>query len=258
MNTGLRARDYILIGLEIVDGILREFQDVGGIVSGSYENIYGFVPNKYKKKSFEALLYRLNKDGYVKKREEGNSKYYDLTDKGKVLARKKGLLLSTDKKWDGRMWVIIFDIEELERNKRDVLRKVIKTFGFTMWQKSVWISTREPSQDFYNYFKDIASAAIFPIPANTIGNFKIFAARVWKIELLSKLYMSWIEKAKFYLDNGEDSGKKKGLLNEFFRIILKDPFLPDEFLPENWIGQEAKKVFLEIILHSTPRSWRQI
>src|SRR3972149_9312151 len=118
MKTRLRTRDYIFVGLEIIDGIMREFQDPGGLVSASYKNMYSFVPEKYRRKSFEALLYRLNRGGFISKKEEGEDKYYSLTEKGKVLARKK-VLFNSNRKWDGKIRVLVFDIEEIHKRKRN-------------------------------------------------------------------------------------------------------------------------------------------
>ena len=42
-------------------------------------------------------------------------------------------------KWDGRWRVVIFDVWENTRAKRDRLRYEIKNFGFIQLQRSVWI-----------------------------------------------------------------------------------------------------------------------
>jgi|SRR3989338_4281864 len=43
------------------------------------------------------------------------------------------------KKWDGKWRVVIFDVWESTREKRDSLRYEIKNFGFIQLQRSVWI-----------------------------------------------------------------------------------------------------------------------
>lgn len=43
------------------------------------------------------------------------------------------------KKWDGKWRVVVFDVWENTRFKRDALRYEIKNFGFVQLQRSVWI-----------------------------------------------------------------------------------------------------------------------
>ena len=43
------------------------------------------------------------------------------------------------KKWDGKWQVVVFDVWEKTRSKRDALRYEIKNFGFIQLQRSVWI-----------------------------------------------------------------------------------------------------------------------
>lgn len=254
MAIGFRKRDYILIGIEILDMILREFNDPGGLVGASYKNMYGFVPDRYKRRSFDKLLGRLSKDGYIKKEKENNSKYYSLTDKGKVLLRKKKFIFSSNKKWDKKFWIVIFDIEEVYKTKRNKLREIIKTFGFSMWQKSVWACPYEPISDFYEYLKEdglLSFVCVFTIPQTAIGDLEQFAKKVWNIDQIELFYRNWVNQAIIFLEfkkNGEEGYEKEKsrLLKKFYEIILKDPFLPEEFLPENWVGIKARECFLKL------------
>ena len=46
--------------------------------------------------------------------------------------------------------IIVFDIPEKERRKRDWLRVVLKRIGFSMAQRSVWIGTNAVPEDLVN------------------------------------------------------------------------------------------------------------
>jgi len=56
------------------------------------------------------------------------------------------------KQWDGKWRVVIFDVWENTRAKRDTLRYEIKNFGFIQLQRSVWIYPYECS-DFIELLK---------------------------------------------------------------------------------------------------------
>jgi|SRR3989338_3611736 len=52
-------------------------------------------------------------------------------------------------KWDGKWRVVIFDVWEKARSKRDSLRYEIKDFGFIQLQRSVWIYPYECADFIY-------------------------------------------------------------------------------------------------------------
>lgn len=67
-----------------------------------------------------------------------------LEDKGqkKVIEHSIKLLLDfkkKEKKWNGKWFLVFFDIPEIQRNKRDHLRKFLKNLGFYQFQLSVYL-----------------------------------------------------------------------------------------------------------------------
>jgi len=99
--------------------------------------------HQYRRRLYN-LLYRLRKDGLI---EELPNKTFHLTSKGKrkfdwlrekafaALPRPSYYLPEKSREWH----IVIFDIPEENRHKRAWLRVVLKTLGFTLLQKSVWI-----------------------------------------------------------------------------------------------------------------------
>ena len=113
---------------------------------------------KHKKKY--SLNYYLNqkaknlvKDGLLKIDVENGKQFLSLTEKGerkllhyKITDKKKNI------KWDGRWRVVIFDVWENVRSKRNLLREEIRNFGFIQLQRSVWIYPYECA-DFVELLK---------------------------------------------------------------------------------------------------------
>lgn len=52
-----------------------------------------------------------------------------------------------EKKWGGKWILVIFDVPENQRNKRDYLRKFLKRVGFYAYQKSVYIFPYECEEE---------------------------------------------------------------------------------------------------------------
>ena len=102
-----------------------------------------FLKNK-KRRNFNYYLnyktQKLAKEGLLKISSEDGKQSVSLTEKGerellyyKITEKKKNV------KWDGKWRVVIFDVWENIRSKRNLLRMEIKDFGFIQLQRSVWI-----------------------------------------------------------------------------------------------------------------------
>jgi len=77
----------------------------------------------------------------IKKRKNGTI-IIVLTEKGKELALKydmEKMRIKPVAKWDGKWRVVIFDIPEKQKGRRDALRFCLKKLNFYELQKSVWI-----------------------------------------------------------------------------------------------------------------------
>ncbi|MDD5145639.1 MAG: hypothetical protein PHF44_02260 [Candidatus Pacebacteria bacterium] len=94
-----------------------------------------------KRKFLDAFSYLRNK-GFIEIERRGHDIKISLTDEGKKRAGKyqiDDLEIDIPKRWDKKWRIIIFDIPDSQRIKRNVFRGKIKEFGFFPLQKSVWV-----------------------------------------------------------------------------------------------------------------------
>lgn len=115
-----------------------------------------FLKNKKKynlKYYLNQKTKKLIKDGLLKIYVKDGKQFLSLTEKGE---RKLQLYKITEKKnenkWDGKWRVVIFDVWERARAKRDLLRIEIKNFGFIQLQQSVWLYPY-PCEEFIELLK---------------------------------------------------------------------------------------------------------
>src|SRR3990167_2674761 len=99
---------------------------------------------KHKKKY--NLKYYLNQkakklveDDLLKIDTKNGKQFVSLTDKGKRKLLYYQIMEKKKQKWDGKWRVVVFDVWENTRSKRNRLRNEIKDFGFIQLQRSVWI-----------------------------------------------------------------------------------------------------------------------
>jgi hypothetical protein len=134
---------------KLVKLILRRLL-IGGAVVIAAQSPY-FWTNFYKalfsgksssgRKGGDAF-YSLRKKGLIIIDKKGNNISMRLTRKGEAEAGKyqiNDMYVEKQKKWDKKWRVIIFDIPEICRIKRDLFRSKLREMGFRRFQKSVWV-----------------------------------------------------------------------------------------------------------------------
>lgn len=97
---------------------------------------------KRKQGEFNNTFYYLKRKDYLVIEKKRNQIYISLTEKGKKRAGKyqiDNLRIKRPKKWDGLWRIVLFDIPDSTRIKREALRGKLKQLGFHIFQKSVWI-----------------------------------------------------------------------------------------------------------------------
>ena len=98
-------------------------------------------PSKFsKRKAIDAFSY-LKRRGLLEITRDGADICVALTKAGKERAGKyqvDDLTIKKPQKWDGKWRVVIFDIPNESKIKRDAFRRKLKELGFYSLQKSVW------------------------------------------------------------------------------------------------------------------------
>ena len=118
--------------------VFRLMQRLGSLSIRDIKNSF----NGREKKQCYNMFSDLKRKGLVKVRYEGNNAHVWLTEKGKEQARQyqiDELSIPDTKEWDGLWRVVLFDIPEEIRIKRDVLRTKLKELQFSMIQRSSWV-----------------------------------------------------------------------------------------------------------------------
>ena len=166
-----------------------------------------------------------------------------LTKEGKERLKNLTPIYFGKKKWDGNWYLVSYDIPEKRRNDRGILREHLKRLGFGEMHASLWVSP-------FNFFGEVEklvqeyklSSFVILAVSDKVGRqeSKILANKIWKLDEINQDYKEIIEKAQKKFS--------KILVFEYFCILEKDPQLPSELLPEDWLGEEAHSIFKKYIL----------
>jgi len=114
-----------------------------------------------ERQRYYSLIYKLKRDGLIKEVDSMGNEFLKATPKGKerfrfLEKRRENALPSVDynKQKYNKFVIVVFDVPEKERRKRDWLRSVLKRLELKMVQKSVWIGKvkipKELLDDLFN------------------------------------------------------------------------------------------------------------
>lgn len=109
---------------------------------------------EFSKPSFSVVLNRLRSQGLIIK--TGGSRYpvWILTNQGKNKIKSYGYFIKPAKP-DGIPRLVVYDIPEKERKKRDWLRYELIACGYNQLQKSVWLGYSPLPEEFAQSLKDL-------------------------------------------------------------------------------------------------------
>jgi len=135
------------------ESVLLSLRKAGGV---SLDILFGKNLDNKGGKKFRKATERLRKHNLIIGERKGKKIFFELTDEGRAKASKIKLKLEMTKRtsWDGKWRIIIFDVPEKIRGKRDLLRKELIGFGFMQLQKSAWAYPYPLSQEFLDLWEE--------------------------------------------------------------------------------------------------------
>lgn len=129
----------------------------------------------FEKKKFYNAFYKLKRRGLINFDYRGKQVYISLTPEGRKWTGKyqiDDLEIKKPRRWDKKWRVLIFDIKEKQRGKREALRGKLKELGFYQIQKSVWVCPYEFIKEInlLRQFFGLTNDEITAIEADNIEN----------------------------------------------------------------------------------------
>lgn len=149
--------------------------------------------------------------------------------------------------WDGKIYLVTYDIPRKHNLGRDRLRQFLKQIGCGYLQESVWITPYNPKQVVCEFVsKQRLGGTILVSELGKDGSVGEMTRdelieQVYKISSLNDRYIEFLQKA---LDKESLPAQ---LIFSYLSILEDDPQLPFELLPNWWQGDEAYEVYVQLI-----------
>jgi len=196
--------------------------------------------------AIKRALYQLKKKGLIKTVGWGDKVTRQITKQGKE--RLAAIIPVYDEKrtWDGKLYLVTYDVPERQRDDRDLLRRYLKKIGCGRFQDSVWLTPYNPTgvlRDFVND-KNLSGAIVVSCIGKDgdVGQEDVrdLVARIFQLEELNDRYAEYLEE----FGGGGEFSKSQAIFG-FLSILGDDPQLPFELLLDKWVGGEAYDLFKE-------------
>jgi len=200
---------------------------------------------------------RLRRDGWLDSRRDGRETIYTLTPASWQLLNegRNRIFNRASGPWTRDWHMVIYSVPEADRALRDQLRKKLSWVGFGPLASSVWVSPHDRTDAIVEAFADKATVKldIFRSRSATESADRDLAARAWDLDTLNQDYGDWLDRYRRRLPlyrRHEVGGtaaliERMQLVNDYRHFPFRDPDLPDELLPPNWLGRQAFDVFIE-------------
>lgn len=241
MRKLFRIRDYILLGAAATGEIFQDIRLMGDLVPNIFISRYGFVPPNYQRKSYFSTVSRMLVTDLVERKIGKNgTPYLELTALGKFETKRRFPIFEKgSSKWDGFFMQVIFDIPEKEKKSRDLLRSKLISLGFGPIQESVYISPYHFEADFNEFcVNNNFSKYVYVMQVKEVlgGDVKTLAERVWHVSRVAGNYSA--------IYDGIIAGTltPKDAWKEYLDVILRDPFLPKIFLPDDFKREKLQQL----------------
>lgn len=133
-----------------------------GVITATVKTLY---PHPYyhlfcrhaNPRSLYNALKRLEYKNLVGSKLKGGREGWELTPEGEKAVRvlKAKMEYARVGRWDKKWRMIIFDVPEKIRDRRNHLRKELISFGFHQLQKSVWVSPYPLPSEFFEIMSEL-------------------------------------------------------------------------------------------------------
>ncbi len=212
-------------------------------------------------------VFRLVKDGWLQSQQIGRRSYYSLTDEGR-----ERFALATHRiygepagEWNGE-WCLLL-LSALDTATKDVVRKECGWLGFGPMSANVLAHPSPDLADLDVTLRRLGVAdALVVLRGETIRGeqaMRDLARNSWNLDDIDARYASFVKRFRpvYRAVSGQSRMTEQCafvirtlLIQDYRKVLLRDPWLPAELLPADWHGAAAyqlcRNLYREVHVHA--------
>ena len=200
-------------------------------------------------------VFRLASDGWLESEQIGRRAFYSLTDDGRerFRAATHRIYRPASDNWDGH-WTLVL-LNNLAADTRDATRRELGWLGFGAVDKNLLAHPSPDAEDLQATLQRLKiSADAVVITGHTVASddaMRRLAHASWNLDRIDARYRAFVERFEPVYRSASRSASLPAktaflvrtlLIQEYRRVLLRDPKLPREMLPDEWHGNAAYRL----------------
>ncbi len=213
-------------------------------------------------------VYRLSQEGWLTSRSVGRRAQYSLSEAGfaKFMAAGRRIYAPTLPR-STNTWTLVQGLQELSQADRQILRRRLRWHGFGQISTTLMaLPGPEPEGLSEDLKAEDLDGKVLVFQSKLTGengqsNMKSAASTAWPLDELNEDYAKFVQLFGPLSVNDLNAKPPSAafalrivLIHEYRRILLKDPHLPADLLPEPWMGSDALSLSAKVYKDVAGRS----
>lgn len=198
-------------------------------------------------------VFRLVRDGWLQSEQIGRRSYYRITRQGRTRFHDASRHIYSEprREWDGG-WCLVM-LAGVDADRREEFRRELGWFGFAPFSPNVMAHPAPDLSRVEDKLADIdGNDKVLVMQATASSNRSRYLNELvhesWSLQELDDRYAAFLDRfrgiyrearARRTLEPETAFRVRTLLIHEYRKILLRDPFLPDELLPARWNGVPA-------------------
>jgi len=228
----------------------------------------------FSPQAVRVALSRLTSEGWLRNRKAGKKSFYGLSERGaKRLAEGASRIYKLENPpWNGEWLMVTYTISESRKATRDQFRRELAWTGFGQLASSIWVSPRDLRPQLVELAQRYhleGAIDFFTARYQGPGDNEALVRKCWDLDTLQQRYAEFIAQYQAKLaHHRQRQARNKAvpanecfreeilLIHEYRKFLFLDPGLPDELLPEPWLGRDAARLMREYYGQVSPAAHR--
>lgn len=247
--------------LDIINGLIMS---LGKKEYSFADLLYLTRPFSISETSIRSSLSRMVQKKFYFVRKEGKTAWYSLSAKGRKIGKNlsRGFHSPDWSSWKGEWHGALFSIPESRRKERHSLRVKLGAYRFARWYGGFWVHPAGEGDPFSG--ESLPQVRLIKLkPQTPIGPEE--ADSMWHLSAIVKDQKKAVSLLKTRSDGSRDPAlalkERIDLGNRIVPLIFRDPLLPPELLPQDWLGDTLRRKFREqdaLLLEESRPYWEKI
>lgn len=213
------------------------------------------APFGTKESSVRTNLHRMSKKGLIFSEKEGRTACYYLGEKWLRITENIGRSFKTVNwdTWDKSWWGLVFSVPDREKGLRYKIRKKLTAYRFAPLQSGFWIRPFHEEENIAANLESLEengyTRLLRFVPEKRFSVEII--ENVWQLHSLNREMQGRLEELEKWYGKIDSLSPREALRQRMERgdrvikTLVKDPLLPQSFLPDGWNGENLRSFFLK-------------